>query len=161
MSYNHFRQRYQLISPVVGNKIYQTSTAKKGAKKCYHELKGYGPIRDTEFSVLNLDSYETYKFKIDKLYSQRGGNDGEEVHDDPSEEHIVAEHINDDKQIVVPTGDDKKIIELEDRIRTLENKVNYLESQLKEKKSDFAKEVVPMSSKDVYFSNMRRLDAIK
>lgn len=62
-------KRFQLVGPIVGTKAYQTESFDMGVKKCYQELKQRGGSNfnkyDT-FSVMDMDTYETYKFKIDK-----------------------------------------------------------------------------------------------
>ena len=59
------KYKYQLVHPVVGTCAYQTTSLKKGAKKCYEELKALDNINASHFTVLNVDTYETYKFEID------------------------------------------------------------------------------------------------
>lgn len=59
------KYKYQLIHPIVGTRAYQTNSFKKGAKKCYEELKSLDNINTTQFTVLNLDTFQTYKFQID------------------------------------------------------------------------------------------------
>lgn len=64
MSSFHNKYKYQLIYPIVGTRVYQTTSFKKGAVKCYNELKSLNNINSSYFTILNLDTYETYKFKI-------------------------------------------------------------------------------------------------
>lgn len=59
------KYKYQLVYPVIGTRVYQTTSLKKGAKKCYEELKSLENINTSYFTVLNIDTYETYKFQID------------------------------------------------------------------------------------------------
>lgn len=65
------KHKYQLIYPIFGNKIYHTTSLKGGAQKCYDELKYLDVIQDNYFIVLNIDTNETYKFKIDKKFTDK------------------------------------------------------------------------------------------
>jgi hypothetical protein len=59
--------RYQLISPINGQKIYQTASLKKATEKCYKELKESGSLnnlKDNHFIVLNVDTNEPYTYKL-------------------------------------------------------------------------------------------------
>jgi hypothetical protein len=60
-SYN--KHRYRLIAPIVGNKIYMTSSLKHGAKKCFQEINVI-KNKFPEFAILNIDTYETFRFKV-------------------------------------------------------------------------------------------------
>ena len=73
------KYKYQLIYPVVGTCAYQSTSLKKGAKKCYEELKSLSNINTPYFTVLNLDTYETYKFQIDAENFSKINNDN--LHD--------------------------------------------------------------------------------
>jgi hypothetical protein len=73
MPVHHNKCKYQLIHPVVGTRVYQTTSLKKGAKKCYEELKSLNNIDAAQFSVLNVDTYETYHFQIDDSHKLSGG----------------------------------------------------------------------------------------
>ena len=69
------KYKYQLIYPVVGTCAYQSTSLKKGAKKCYEELKSLSNINTPYFTVLNLDTYETYKFQLDAENFSKINND--------------------------------------------------------------------------------------
>jgi hypothetical protein len=56
---------FQLIHPIVGNKIYQTSF-NKASKKCYDELNSLDFHNHSYFTIINLDTKEVYTFKINK-----------------------------------------------------------------------------------------------
>ncbi|AYV75919.1 MAG: hypothetical protein Terrestrivirus3_188 [Terrestrivirus sp.] len=58
------KYKYQLIYPIVGNKLYQATSLKGGAKRCYDELKQLDNIESDYFTVMNVDTFETFKFKI-------------------------------------------------------------------------------------------------
>lgn len=76
MNIYHNKYKYQLIHPVVGTRIYQTRSLKKGAKKCYEELKSFNNINSPYFTVLNVDTFEIYKFKIDATNTKAQGVNG-------------------------------------------------------------------------------------
>lgn len=71
------KYRYQLIAPIVGTHVYQTPSLKKGAKKCYEELRSLDNLESTHFTVLNIDTYETYQFQINEMRGGRGGGAGD------------------------------------------------------------------------------------
>jgi hypothetical protein len=75
MSVYRSKCKYQLIYPVVGTRAYLSLSPEKGAKKCYEELKSLNNVDAQYFTVLNIDTYETYKFKIDSDKSQKTNND--------------------------------------------------------------------------------------
>ncbi|AYV84228.1 MAG: hypothetical protein Hyperionvirus20_6 [Hyperionvirus sp.] len=60
------RNKYQLIHPIVGTKVYQSKSVGAGAKKCYQELKSFNYINSGYFGVLNVDTGETYQFQINR-----------------------------------------------------------------------------------------------
>jgi hypothetical protein len=65
-------KRFQLIKPYVSDKIYETDTMMKGAKKCYKELKDNIINQENitnvpdEFTIMDIESYKKYVFKINK-----------------------------------------------------------------------------------------------
>lgn len=63
MEQQYKQHRFRLISPMVGNKIYSTTSLKHGAKKCLNELNSDTKKYDS-FAMLDVDTYETYKFKL-------------------------------------------------------------------------------------------------
>lgn len=65
-------RRYQLIEPYVGQKVYESSSLKKGAKKCYDELKISGK-KTSHFTIMDIESYQKYTFGIGSI---GGGTDG-------------------------------------------------------------------------------------
>jgi len=66
------KHRYQLIKPFTSDKVYETTDLKRGAKKCYEELKTKQEINDArEFAIMNIDTYEVFRFTIIK--PQTGG----------------------------------------------------------------------------------------
>ena len=61
-------KRYQLIKPIISDKIYETSSLIKGAKKCYSEVKNAKICGAKTFTVRDIDSQETFIFKIHNPY---------------------------------------------------------------------------------------------
>jgi hypothetical protein len=58
--------RFQLIHPYNGSKIYVTNSVDKAASKCYQELKNNPNKYFNFFTVYNLDTFETFNYKINK-----------------------------------------------------------------------------------------------
>lgn len=128
--------RYQLVSPIVGSKIYQAKSYSKGAKKCYEELKGCRNQNFNEFTVVDLDDYQTYKFalnKMEKHKNQRGG-DPEDV-----EGNIKKNEPHDLKQISELVG---RVDRLEKRIDSLSKLVEAINENdpVKLKKATLSKQ---------------------
>lgn len=125
--------RFQLITPVVSNKIYLTNSVQKGAGKCFEELKGCGANNFNQFTIMNVDNFETYKFAIDKkrnhLTNNKIGissninnqNGGDNTNNMPT-----AEMVNDVKQFT----DSNKVVRLEKAVVALSDKVILLEEQI-------------------------------
>jgi hypothetical protein len=125
--------RFQLISPIVGDKIYQTSSIKRGAKKCFEELKGCGKNDFNEFTIMNLDNFETYKFGINNKSSQLGG--------DPTKAQQASKEpavqLEDDK---IPKLE-KAIVSLNDKISLLQQQIDELSSSIKKYKKEEPEEM--------------------
>ena len=129
--------RYQLIAPVHGDKIYQTTSLNKGAKKCFEELKGCGKNNFNSFTVMNLDNYETYKFAIGGRHLQHGGGDesgninSNLVHDS----NVVQQQVHQiklDGSVYIEqlkSMYDEKIKKLEKAIVVLNDKIVALEAK--------------------------------
>jgi len=73
--------RFQLISPIISKNIHTCYDLNEGAKTCYNELKAnnYNYSMNSEnnknntFSIMNVDTFETYKFQLGKKKSQMNG----------------------------------------------------------------------------------------
>jgi hypothetical protein len=111
------QHKYQLVSPIVGSKIYQAADYKKGAKRCYNELMGMGSMNSNEFIMMDIDTYETYTYKIHRKNrpKQRGGN----------AENISIESVN--KLI------DSKIAPIENQLRKIVEKIKEPEIKKEDK----------------------------
>lgn len=59
--------RYQLIYPITGNKVYSTSDLYSAGYKCYEELKNLDIIGDSVFVMKDVDSGNVYVFKINNF----------------------------------------------------------------------------------------------
>jgi hypothetical protein len=71
--------RYQLIEPFVGNTLYETSSLKKGAQKCYNDIMNSNKSDAKIFTVREIGSGETFSFNIHKVTKNNNnqfGGDG-------------------------------------------------------------------------------------
>lgn len=105
MKLQYKKHRFRLISPIVGNKIYVTSSLKHGAKKCSTELN---KNKYNEFSIIDIDTFHTYRFVINKKKTQ-------------CEDYIIK---NPDSSNI-----ENKINQLENRLTIAENRINELLSK--------------------------------
>lgn len=111
---------FQLIAPVVGKKIYQTSSFEKGVDKCYKELKNFynGDLSNiSSFSVMNMGNYETYKFSISNKKKQN--NSATIMHGGSNIDDLL---LNNDKSKV-------SMEELSNRLMNLEMRMSNLEAK--------------------------------
>lgn len=129
--------RFQLISPVIGEKIYQTNSIKKGIKKCYEELKSVGIKDHKEFCVMDTVSYETYKFAINnKNNNELIDHKNKKIKKEKDHKNISNNEniINQKDNIAVENNNqisyEKKIDYLENNINILNNKIKTLEQQI-------------------------------
>jgi hypothetical protein len=127
--------RFQLISPIIGNKIYQSSSFNKGAKKCYDELKGCGKNDFNDFTIMNLDNYETFKFAINKREKhnhnlQQGGNIQNIPTEHISQHNDIKPEHNDIKPEHNDTSTDIKINKIMEIIRILNKKISSIDAKI-------------------------------
>jgi len=119
------KHRFRLISPIVGNKLYSSSSIKHVAKKCINELKNniqIGGKKYTKFAILDIDNYTTYKFNIN--YHQKTHN-----HNLPLNGSLFGSGNNQIGGMQNNTNINElinKINKLEERINKLENNINEL-----------------------------------
>ncbi len=119
---NFDNYRLQLIHPIHGAKIYQASTFDSAVKKCYNELKENGNLNSDYFTVMNINTFETFKFAINKnkknksINIQQGGS--------------VKNNLD---NIILNNVKTLSLDEISNRLLSLENKVNELEIKLKNK----------------------------
>lgn len=123
--------RFQLVSPIVGEKIYQTNSAKAGFKKCYEELKAFGLKNYKEFSVMDINTYKTFKFAIRHNKIQIGsGNENKNIDDQSKNSQDTQEDTQEEKNIEPAEPIDNKINELENTIKLLTEKISIIENKL-------------------------------
>ena len=106
------KHRFRLISPVVGNKIYSSSSLKHVARKCIDELRNniqIGGKKYSNFAILDIDNYTTYKFNLNHHSSHRN-------HNLPSTGSILNQVGGGDELYI-------KVGKLEDRIKNIESMI--------------------------------------
>ena len=116
-------KRYQLVKPIVSNKIYEASTLNKAASKCYKEVKLNQIAGASTFTMRNVDTNEITIWKIhhpyypqNTKYQFQHGGDGEDKDDkDPS--------------IKLPK-DDEKLISLQNSIESLITRIGIIENKV-------------------------------
>ena len=57
-------KRYQLIKPIVSDKIYETESLNKAASKCYKEIKLNQIAGASTFTIRNVDTNEYIDFSL-------------------------------------------------------------------------------------------------
>lgn len=115
-------KRYQLIKPILSEKIYESSSMLKGAKKCYKEVKNYKIPNADSFTIRDIDTNKTFVFKIHHPYipSQLGGElkngqEGQQVKEG-------------DLETLVQPQNDEKIAKIEENIKNLESRIGIVEN---------------------------------
>lgn len=68
------QNKYQLVYPVKGTKIYQSNSLNKGARKCFNDLKLLENFDSPFFKIINIDTGEAYLFKINKKANNSKNN---------------------------------------------------------------------------------------
>lgn len=132
--------RYQLIKPIVSDKIYETSSLMKGAKKCYGEVKN-SRISAQTFTIKNINSNEIYTFKIHKPYAEKmiGGAETQLIMPTLNDKNVILHQsvqkggdideavVNEmkttlDGLVAKVTAVEEKIVEIEKKIEDAEKK---------------------------------------
>jgi len=111
----------QLVSPIVGNKIYQSSSFEKGVDKCYRELKNFynGDLSNiNSFSVMNMNNYETYKYSI----SQKNKPNNTNINMNGGGNRIDDLLLNNDRSKLTMEELSNRLMNLEMRMSNLERK---------------------------------------
>lgn len=122
-SYYATKNRYQLISPILSNKIYTASTLKGGARKCYQCLKSLN--RNYEyFTIMDIDSMEKYDFKINKKNHANYTNQNNNQHNNQQGGQYTETNIN----VLL-----QRINELEKLLEISQKKVLEYEQQMDKK----------------------------
>jgi hypothetical protein len=127
---------YQLISPILGDKIHESSSLNKAADKCYQEFKDTG-IKSDQFVVLNIDTNEPFIFKLRKrsnIPKLIGGNTSPSNNLE-SKIGMIASEPKPDQNNDIPkpnTSTNIDVVELEKRVSELENIVKQLKPTSKQ-----------------------------
>lgn len=178
MSLYRNKYKYQLIHPVVGTRAYQTTSLKKGARKCYEELKSLNNINTSQFTILNIDTYKIYKFQIDATNinkTQYGGNSKDKgdiikkidlIEDAVNKLNSRVQKLENDGINNINNNDDynvnninknnnKNNNDIDNNISIINNNDNNRQSfDLQEKsKDDIIAEAV---SKNIYYNNIKK-----
>lgn len=122
--------KYQLLSPIMGNKIYQTNNINKVVKKCYDELKMIGGNKDcNEIVIMNVDNYETFRFNINKK-QQTGGAlppPPKKIKHDKNEENDDKPENIEDKPVLPSNILETRVSKIEESITNLAERIRKLE----------------------------------
>lgn len=156
------KNRYQLIKPFSGSKVHQTSSLKKGAKKCYDELKTTPHYYSANsFTVIDLDSYKTYDFLIhhnnkiggnpfglnnieeqkDNIPEQTNQQDvGQSIQIDvdnkKNEEPLIQQSLNQEKEsIAINKEIISKLTDVENKLDMVLQFINEKNKEIEKKKS--------------------------
>lgn len=121
--------RLQLISPIIGEKIYQSNSFKKGIQKCYEEFKASGNDSN-EFSVMDTITYKTFKFAVNKNKKNNNNKDNKGYNNGNNKYNNIKNNdfLDLDENIINNKNDNP---EIENKINDLENTVNNLKNQIK------------------------------
>lgn len=166
------QHKFQLITPVVGDKIYQTNSFNKGIKKCYNELKSYGSNKYDKFSVIDLTTYKTYEFALNKNKKNiQVGGENENIKENDKENDkivlleenikILEEKINKLEEIItkfIKNDNDKNSIDENDNKGNNDNKNNNT-TENENVTNDTEK--IKKNNKNVYGANLERLKLLK
>jgi polyhydroxyalkanoate synthesis regulator phasin len=112
------KHRYQMIEPMIGNAIF-VSSLKKASKKCYKDLKKHGQLGGKLFALKDIDTHETYTFKLNNHNSQNNhtSQNGGDI------ESLIRTNTHVTEQPNV-SALESKIESLESRLSRLESKIN-------------------------------------
>jgi hypothetical protein len=127
-------KRYRLIKPFVSNKIYETRSLKKGAKKCYEEVKMANNPDITSFTLMDIDTRQEFIGQIHHQYPIiTGGNPPivtKEEHPETMQEPVgMLESAIKQLNSGISTRD-SKIEEIETNLKILEGRVMGIELQI-------------------------------
>ena len=120
--------RYQLIKPIMSDKLYDATSLMKGAKKCYNEVKQSRIENAETFTIRNIDTKEIYTFKIHHPYvaplKLSGGNDQSQIvlPDGGVKMNTNNTNVNNDRMIT-----------LEKKVEIVESKIDVLNKSLEQK----------------------------
>lgn len=114
------KYRLQLISPTIGEKIYETRHLDKGIDKCYREFKSLN-TGSKSFTIMDLFTYQVYKYAVNNNKQKNNLNKDEINIKNNSNNHAIFDKI-------MPDIDDilNKINDLNSSIKKLKYKLNSL-----------------------------------
>lgn len=145
-------RRYQIVVPYTSDKIYEASSLKKGAKKCYREFK-MNVARypnSKSFTIMDIDNLNTYQFALNKY--QIGGDGEDNVQNEENQNDHPVENLE--------RVEDQAEHQEKTQIDRIEHKLDRLLKILDTKEHKFDNfEQMPQVG-DVYEANMRRLNTI-
>lgn len=127
-------KRYQLTKPFVGDKVYEASL-KKGAKKCYNDVKKEKIPYINSFTIREIDTGKTYTYQIHNPHiPQRGGDEPQPQEGVAPPEGVVAPTegvVAPPEQVAVtqPVKSDK-FDEISSNIKTINSKVDVLDGKI-------------------------------
>jgi hypothetical protein len=119
--------RYQLTKPFLSDKVYESSSVLKSAKKCYQEVKKAKLPNIKTFTIKDIDSNKSFIFQIHHPYMQKGG-EGEETKDVVNPVLVQDQQtapVNVTQHIESTVSD--KFLELQTEIKKLDVRIAALE----------------------------------
>jgi hypothetical protein len=135
--------KFQMISPYPSDKVYESTSLSKCAKKFYKVLKRENKVCPY-FEIIDWDNKTAspYRFKIKKFsHLQAGGNN--DAQPDPHEKHEqhemhekineIHEKMNEQKDSIHEIMKEKTQTEITKRISKLEKRVDKLEEGVQKK----------------------------
>jgi len=145
--------KFQLIKPFVSDRIYQTSSMNKAAKKCYQEVKEANLTNIDTFTMLNVDTKEKYVYQIHGCFRGKASKTSVEItspktklsfnghdhnHDIPNTQQVggdCCEQLGDVVESVVGVAEETQksgtiINKLQSNINSLESRVKTLEMMI-------------------------------
>lgn len=67
---NNIIRKYKIVEPIINNKIYESNSFKKASKRCYNEIKSLKLVNVDKFIMKDIDTNQTYSFKIHTPFIQ-------------------------------------------------------------------------------------------
>ena len=135
--------KFQMITPIPCEKIYEDDNINKCAKKFYKILKDRNESY-RYFTIKNIENDTYYKFRNKRFMS--GGN-GEQQEQEQEQEEKVKEEIQEEIKEIKKSYENKsneiilaRLDKLEDRIDILENIINKAKEAAKEEVKAVEKE---------------------
>jgi hypothetical protein len=115
---NSPKSKYQLIYPIIGNNLYFASSLKSGARKCFNDLKELDSVNSDYFTIINVDTLETFKFRISNTNPR-------------NELAAINDTIHQNVSAINDSNKSTSLLDLNDKINNLTNRFSIIESKLK------------------------------